>query len=335
MFGEDCKALTNGRIASIQTVAGTGACRIAAVFLKKYWSFAAPSTALPSVYLGTPTWGNYDPLFKHAGFETGIATYPYLNALQDVDMESVLAALNNAPERSIFVFQGCCHNPTGRDYTETQWSQIADLMQAKRHFAFFDTAYQGLGRSEMQDAWAVRHFVERDVDLLVCQSFSKNTGLYSERVGALHVVCGTSAIAVNVLDQLRSLTRWEVSSAPAYGAELVNILLSELSLEERWQAETSKVRHGIWNLRNDFHCRMAERTRTPSPRNGTADGWNHLLKENGLFPWTGLSPVQTRLLIDRHHVYLPASGRINVSGLNAANMSRVAEAFDDVIRSSV
>ena len=335
MFGEDCEALKDGRIASIQTVAGTGACRIAAVFLRKYWSSSAPSSALPPVHLGTPTWGNYDPLFRHAGFETSVATYPYLNASQDIDMESVLEALNNAPARSIFVFQGCCHNPTGRDYSTNEWSQIADVMHTKQHFAFFDTAYQGLGRSGPEDAWAVRHFAGRGIDMLVCQSYSKNAGLYSERVGALHVVCATPSIAVNVLDQLRSLTRWEVSSAPAYGAELVNILLSEPALEKEWQAETSRVRHGILSLRKEFYRQMAERLRTPSPRNGTVGGWDHLLKENGLFSWTGLTAAQTRSLIERHHVYLPGNGRINVSGLNAANMGRVAEAFDDVIRSSM
>jgi aspartate aminotransferase len=335
MFGENCGALRGGRIASIQTVAGTGACRMGAVFLRKYWSSSAPSSTLPPVHLSPPTWGNYDPLFKHAGFDTSVATYSYLNASQDIDMQSVLTALNNAPERSIFVFQGCCHNPTGRDYSNDQWNQIADVMQAKVHFAFFDTAYQGLGRSELDDVWAVRHFAERGIDMLVCQSFSKNAGLYSERVGVLHVVCATTSIAVNVLDQLRSLTRWEVSSAPAYGAELVNILLSDPAFEKKWQAETDRVRQGIWNLRKEFHRQMSDRLQTPSPRTGTVGGWDHLLKENGLFSWTGLNATQTRSLVDRHHVYLPGNGRVNISGLNAANMSRVAEAFDNVIRSSM
>lgn len=215
MFGEDCEALKDGRIASIQTVAGTGACRIAAVFLEKYWSSSAPSSTLPPVHLGTPTWGNYDPLFRHAGFETSVATYPYLNASQDIDMESVLEALNNAPARSIFVFQGCCHNPTGRDYTTNEWSQIADVMHTKQHFAFFDTAYQGLGRSGPEDAWAVRHFAGRGIDMLVCQSYSKNAGLYSERVGALHVVCATpySGMATRNTPYSKTKLFWAIATA--------------------------------------------------------------------------------------------------------------------------
>lgn len=334
MFGDDCEALKDDRIASIQTVAGTGACRIGAVFLRKYWPSTSSSVLTP-VHIGTPTWGNYDPLFKHAGFETSIATYPYLDASQAIDMASVLTSLNNAPNGSIFVFQGCCHNPTGRDYSTDQWTKIADVMHTKGHFAFFDTAYQGLGHSAPNDARAIRHFVQKGINMLVCQSFSKNAGLYSERVGALHVVCATPSIAANVLDQLRSLTRWEVSSAPAYGAELVNIVLADPALERQWQAETGAVRDEILRLRKEFHDQMTERLRTPSPRTGTTCGWDHLLKENGLFSWTGLTASQTRSMIARHHVYLPSNGRINVSGLNASNMARVAEAFNDVIRSSM
>ncbi|KAF2440813.1 PLP-dependent transferase [Karstenula rhodostoma CBS 690.94] len=334
MFGDQCETIKAGRIASIQTVAGTGACRIGAVFLKKYWSSTSSSTP-PSVHIGTPTWGNYHPLFKHAGFETSIETYPYLDTSQDIDLDSVLTALNSAPDRSIFVFQGCCHNPTGRDYSMSQWTQIAEAMQAKGHFAFFDTAYQGLGHSAPEDAWAVRHFTERNIDILVCQSFSKNAGLYSERVGALHVLCATPSIANNVLDQLRSLMRWEVSSAPAYGAELANILMSNPALQARWQTELGTIRQGIASLRKEFHRQMTEYFKTPSPRTGTVDGWDHILKENGLFSWTGLTAAQTRSLIDKHHVYLPGNGRINVSGLNATNITRVAEAFNDVIKSSM
>lgn len=241
-----------------------------------------------------------------------------------------MEALTSAPEQSIFVLEGCCHNPTGQDYSQTQWAEIADMMLAKGHFAYLDTAYQGLGQGSDQDAWAVRHFAEQGVNMLVAQSFSKNMGLYSERVGALHVVCSSATIAANVLDQMRSLLRWEVSSSPSYGAQLVEIILSDTVLRREWQSELQRARQRLTGLRRDLHALLTKQ-KTASPRTGTVEGWSHLLEENGLFSFTGLTNVQAQRLIDMHHIYLPGSGRINVSGLNADSIERVARAFHDVI----
>lgn len=240
-------------------------------------------------------------------------------------MASTVEAIQSAPNQSIIVLQAVCHNPTGRDFTKDQWSQIADIMQTKGHFAFFDCAYQGLGTDSATDAWAIRHFVDRGIDMLVCQSFSKNAGLYSERVGALHVVCASSSIAANVLDQLRALTRWEVSSTPAYGAELVNIVLSDPALKAKWQSELEAARQRMRGLRKELHELVTS-------RGSTSVDWSHLLEENGLFSFTGLSAAQTRALIAQYHIYMPENGRINVSGLNSGNIKRVAEAFDTVVR---
>ncbi|KAF9631931.1 hypothetical protein BFW01_g2793 [Lasiodiplodia theobromae] len=328
IFGDDSACIKENRVATVQTVAGTGACRIGAVFLSKHWpsSTAGPSPSQNEqpVYLGVPTWGNYDPLFQHAGF-SNVKKYQYLDLTRRIDMASTVEAIQSAPNQSIIVLQAVCHNPTGRDFTKDQWSQIADIMQTKGHFAFFDCAYQGLGTDSATDAWAIRHFVDRGIDMLVCQSFSKNAGLYSERVGALHVVCASSSIAANVLDQLRALTRWEVSSTPAYGAELVNIVLSDPALKAKWQSELESARQRMRGFRKELHELVTS-------RGSTSVDWSHLLEENGLFSFTGLSAAQTRALIAQYHIYMPENGRINVSGLNSGNIKRVAEAFDTVVR---
>lgn len=329
--------LTGTQIATVQTVAGTGACRIGAVFLNKHWPFtnenglAGPFRNQTSVYLGVPTWPNYDPLFRHAGF-LDVKTYDYLDSHYEINLSSILKTLESAEERSIFVFQGCCHNPTGRDYSQDEWKRIAQIMAGKRHFAFFDTAYQGLGASEDSDAWAVRWFAEKSIDMLVAQSFSKNHGLYSERVGALHVMCADDKIAANVVDQLRALTRWEVSSAPAFGAELVNIVLGDSELETGWKAELHAARDRLQILRRRLHDLLMDLA-TPVPQ-GRSRGWNHLVEETGLFSYTSLLPEQIDTLASEHHIYMPGNGRINISGLNERNVERVARAFDAVIRQS-
>ncbi|KAL0264077.1 Aspartate aminotransferase, cytoplasmic [Diplodia seriata] len=336
LFGAPSAALRENRVSTIQTVAGTGACHLGAVFLRAHWptSASAGSGSSPTnatrVLLGVPTWGNYAPLFAHAGY-TNIVQYPYLDSSRRVDIASVLAALRAAPDRSIVVLQACCHNPTGRDLTRAQWTQVACVMREKRHFAFFDAAYQGLGNDSDGDAWAVRHFVERgDVDMLVCQSFSKNAGLYSERVGALHVVCGTAGVAANVLDRLRALLRWEVSSSPAYGAELVGVVLGDEGLRGRWLGDLEAARGRMRGLREELHGLLTE-------GGGGAGGgvdWAHLLEENGLFSFTAITPAQSRKLVEEHHIYMPENGRINVSGLNKGNIKRVAEAFELVTRNA-
>ncbi|KAL1617026.1 Aspartate aminotransferase, cytoplasmic [Diplodia seriata] len=321
-------------VSTIQTVAGTGACHLGAVFLSAHWPSSASPGSPPSnttpVLLGVPTWGNYAPLFAHAGY-TNIVQYAYLDSSRRVDIASVLAALRAAPDRSIVVLQACCHNPTGRDLTRAQWTQVACVMREKRHFAFFDAAYQGLGNDSAGDAWAVRHFVERgDVDMLVCQSFSKNAGLYSERVGALHVVCGNAGVAAKVLDRLRALLRWEVSSSPAYGAELVGVVLGDEGLRERWLGDLEAARGRMRGLREELHGLLTE-------GGGGAGGgvdWAHLLEENGLFSFTAITPAQSRKLVEEHHIYMPENGRINVSGLNKGNIKRVAEAFELVTRNA-
>ena len=248
-----------------------------------------------------------------------------------VDFASVMRTAESAPDRSIFILQGCCHNPTGLDYSKDQWKELADLMLEKKHFAFFDVAYQGFG-SSMSDAgaddvWAVRHFVEKGVDMLACQSFSKNMGLYSERVGALHIVCRDSSIAENVKDTLRSLIRWEVSSTPAYGARLAEIILTDKGLYDEWCKELSLASDRLVQNRNRLHHILKEELQTPG-------SWDHLKREKGLFAYTHLTEGQIADLAAKHHVYLPGNGRLNVAGMNDRNMENLAAALDAVVRDS-
>jgi aspartate aminotransferase len=48
-FGEDCPAIAAGRIATVQSLSGTGALRVGAEFLKRHH-------AVHIVYLPDPTW---------------------------------------------------------------------------------------------------------------------------------------------------------------------------------------------------------------------------------------------------------------------------------------
>ena len=185
------------------------------------------------VYVGTPAWGNYEPMMRLVGLE--VNTYPYFDPLErKVDISSILRTIRDAPPASVFVLQACCHNPTGADPTQEQWDQIAIAMKEGQHIPLFDIAYQGLGNGFDEDAYAIRHFASMDFEMLVCQSFSKNLALYGERCGALHVLGSSSEQAAAVRDRLRCLIRWEFSSSPAFGSRLANIISADKTLSSDW-----------------------------------------------------------------------------------------------------
>lgn len=172
ILGEDSPAFQQGRVVAVQTISGTGANHMAALFLSKYHLKGS------KCLLSKPTWANHKAIFNNVGIE--VAEYPYWNpSTRGLDIEGMLAALENAPEQSIVLLHACAHNPTGVDPTREQWQRIADVVQKKKHFPFFDCAYQGFASGSLdQDAWAVRYFVERGFEMFVCQSFAKNFGLY-------------------------------------------------------------------------------------------------------------------------------------------------------------
>ncbi|KAJ5494625.1 Pyridoxal phosphate-dependent transferase major region subdomain 2 [Penicillium fimorum] len=173
------------------------------------------------------------PLCDHAGLET--IEYPYIDLqASELSCQPCIDAIRSAPTGSVFVMQGCCHNPTGKDITPEQWQLFGEEIKARGHLAFIDIAYQGLGDGLDEDAAGVRILSRLGIDMVVCQSFSKNFALYGERCGALHVVTGSAEAATNTKDQLRSLIRREYSSSPAYGSRLVTIVLDDPQLRAQW-----------------------------------------------------------------------------------------------------
>ncbi|KXH57983.1 aspartate aminotransferase [Colletotrichum salicis] len=237
MFGEHSDALQTDRsktlsmaiqVSSVQTISGTGANSLGALFISKVME------PKPKVYIGVPSWGNHLPIFQDVGLET--ATYPYLDASKHaVNFTALLDAVRSAAQGSVFVLQGCCHNPTGIDLSPAQWKELASEMKYYAHLPFFDTAYQGLGDGLDEDAAGVRVFTKAGIEMLVCQSFSKTFALYGERCGALHFVGNSQKVVANVQDRLRSLIRHTYSSAPAYGSRLVKIVLNDTDLRKEWE----------------------------------------------------------------------------------------------------
>jgi len=310
IFGDTHPARAEKRIATIQTIGGTGAVGIAADFLAKH----APGR---TVLVSDPTWENHHGLFQRAGFKT--ATYPYWDAKnRSVNFDGMVKAIEAAEAGSIIVLQPVCHNPTGVDLDERQQVALTDVLVAKRHIVVFDMAYQGFGESLEADAAFVRRYAER-ASCLVANSFSKNFSLYGERCGGLSVVCRDADEAERVSGQLKLAVRRSYSSPPMTGGLLVATVLGNDDLRAQWAREVDEMRTRMDSVRR----LLAEQIRAISNEIDVS----FLTSQRGMFSYTGLTAQQVRTMRERDGVYLVESGRMCVAGLNEENAAKVAKSF--------
>ena len=129
------------------------------------------------------------------------------------------------------MLHGCAHNPTGVDPTLAEWRQIADAMQKKNHVAFFDVAYQGFASGSLvEDAAAPRLFAEMGMEFFCAQSYSKNLGLYAERIGALNAVLNDATAATNTLSHMNRIARAMYSNPPVHGARIAATVINDPEL---------------------------------------------------------------------------------------------------------
>ncbi|MEE4070358.1 aromatic amino acid transaminase [Pseudomonas viridiflava] len=311
LFGENNPAVLAGRVATIQTVGGSGALKVGADFLK----YAFPDS---QVWVSDPTWENHNALFGGAGFK--VNTYPYFDAQTGgVKFDAMLDALQQLPARSIVLLHPCCHNPTGADLSVAQWDQVVEVVKARELIPFLDIAYQGFGNGMDEDAYAIRAMTEAGVTAFISNSFSKIFSLYGERVGGLSVVCEDSASAVNVLGQLKATVRRNYSSPPAHGAQVVSRVLNSPQLRDQWLTEVEVMRQRILDMRTRLVAVLAQKV----PQHD----FSFILRQNGMFSYTGLTPAQVDELKDTHGVYLIRSGRMCLAGLNEGNIDKVCDAI--------
>lgn len=315
LFGADHPALLAGRIASIQTLGGSGALKVGADFLKSYF----PES---QVWVSDPTWENHVAIFAGAGFT--VNTYPWFDEqTKGVRFEALLETLSSLPAQSVVLLHPCCHNPTGSDLTDAQWDAVIEVLKARNLIPFLDIAYQGFGTGMEEDAYAIRAIASAGLPALVSNSFSKIFSLYGERVGGLSIVCEDAETAGRVLGQLKATVRRNYSSPPNFGAQVVAAVLNDEQLKANWLAEVETMRRRILDMRQALVAVL--KTAVPG-RN-----FDYLLRQRGMFSYTGLSPEQVDRLRDEFGVYLIASGRMCVAGLNSHNVRRVAQAFAAVM----
>lgn len=310
---------------SLQTVSGTGAVHLGALFLARFY----PRPSNQPIYFSSPTWANHNQIFTNVHLP--IKTYPYFSAqTKGLDFEGMKTSISEAPEGSIILLHACAHNPTGVDPTREQWKEIAQIIRSKKHFPFFDCAYQGFASGDLgNDAWAVQYFISEGFELCIAQSFAKNFGLYGERAGAFHFVTGpypeAEGTVGRIASQLAILQRSEISNPPAYGARIASLILNDKSLFAEWEANLRTMAGRIIDMRKALRSKLEE-------LNGKPESWKHITDQIGMFSFTGLTEAQVLKIRKDAHVYMTKNGRMSMAGLNTKNVHYVAEAVDKVVR---
>ena len=318
ILGQNSSARHAGRAVTIQTLGGSGALKVGAAFLKKYF----PES---DIWVSQPTWENHIAIFNGAGINSHF--YRYFDATTNgVDIEGMLQDLAQLPAKAIVLLHPCCHNPTGADLTPDEWDQVIAVLKQRDLIPFLDIAYQGFGQGLEQDAYAIRALDQEGMNFIVSNSFSKIFSLYGERIGGLTFVCDDQATAQKVLGQLKATVRRIYSSPPTTGALIVDQVLNDAALTATWQAELQEMRERIIHMRQI----LSEKLSHAVPERD----FSYLVKQQGMFSYTGLSAEQVDILKDQYAIYLLRSGRMCAAGLNLKNIDYVANSIAEVIKAT-
>jgi aromatic-amino-acid transaminase len=308
--------LKEKRVVTVQALGGTGGLRIGADFLKQL----SPDA---QVWISDPSWENHRALFEGAGFK--VNSYPYYDAAtRGLRFEAMLAALDALPAGAIAVLHTCCHNPTGVDLSQEQWRKVLAVVQARNLVPFLDLAYQGFAEGIDADAYAARLFAGAMSPVFLSSSFSKSLSLYGERVGAFSLVTGSPDEAARSLSHLKRIVRTAYSNPPTHGGDIVARVLTDPALRKRWEQELGGMRERIKVMRKALAEGVAQRV--------PGADWSFVLRQSGLFSYTGLTKAQVERLRSEASIYTIETGRVCVAALNAKNIGYVCDAIAKVIR---
>ena len=315
VFGADSEPVKSGRVATVQTLGGTGGLKIGADFIKRLNPKA-------KVLISDPSWENHRALFTNAGFEVG--TYRYYDAAKrGINFEGMLADISAAAPGTVILLHACCHNPTGYDINAAQWDQVVAAIKANKLVTFLDMAYQGFGHGIAEDGAVIGKFVASGMDFFVSTSFSKSFSLYGERVGGLSVLCENKAEADRVLSQLKIVIRTNYSNPPTHGGAVVAAVLNNPELRALWEKELGEMRQRIKLMRS----KLVEGLKAA----GVKQNMDFIIEQIGMFSYSGLNKDQMVRLRNEFGVYGTDTGRMCVAALNSKNIAHVCQSIAKVM----
>jgi aspartate/tyrosine/aromatic aminotransferase len=298
------------RLAGLQTPGGCGALRL---------GFELIATVNPNarVLVGTPTWPNHPPIIQSVGLQ--IVEYPYYDrSASSIRFDAMVAALQEGRSGDVVLLHGCCHNPTGADLNDEQWTEVTRIVADRGLLPFVDIAYQGFGRGLDEDARGLRGLLSACDEVIAAQSCDKNFSVYRDRVGSLFVKTGSTGATARAMAHVGQRAREMWSMPPDHGAAAARIVLDTPELKQRWLGELAAMRDRI----NAVRRRIA----AADPRLAYIGG------QFGMFSMLPLGRDQVLALRERHAIYMADSGRFNIVGLSDDQVDRftaaVVEALD-------
>ncbi len=304
-------ARTARRVRTAQTPGGCGALRVGAELIRA----AAPKA---TVYVSDPTWGNHMPLLGSSGLR--LERYPYYDARsRELRFDDMLERLNRAAPGDVVLVHACCHNPTGADLSLAQWERVTQLLLERQLTPFLDLAYQGFGSNLEEDAAAIRLVVDRVPEALVAVSYSKNLGLYRERVGAIITISENEQRADAVQSHVLQIARSIYSMPPDHGAAIAACIFADQALRQSWIEELAAMRNRIADMRSLLASHLRAVTHEAT--------FDFLERQRGMFSLLGVSGEAVEALRARHHIYMLGDSRMNLAGITPGNVGYVAEAI--------
>ncbi len=311
VLGDAHVARRERRTRTVQAPGGCGALRVGAELIRA----AAPHA---TVYVSDPTWGNHVPLLGSSGLR--LERYPYYDpATHELRFGAMMERLEGATAGDVVLLHACCHNPTGDDLDREQWHSLIELLLRRRLVPFLDLAYQGFGDDLTTDVAGVRLVAEKLPEVLIATSYSKNLGLYRERVGALTVVAATASRSDAAHSHALQIARSIYSMPPDHGAAIAAHILADPALRESWVLELAAMRERI----KDMRVLLAQHLRQA---NGN-DAFDFIRSQRGMFSLLGVSSATVDRLRDKHHIYMTSDSRMNLAGIMPHNVAFVAEAI--------
>ncbi|TID29144.1 hypothetical protein CANINC_002101 [Pichia inconspicua] len=311
--------LNEGRIVTGQGISGTGSLRVLAEFISGSATTDTGGVSINRIAVPAPTWANHKAVLANAGLQ--VVPYSYYNAeTRGLHIEALLNDLATLHEGDAVLLHACCHNPTGVDPTSEDWDKILATIAKSGALPVFDLAYQGFGAGLVEDLDALEKActLVRSGDLpnlVLAQSFAKNMGLYGERVGSFSLITASETESNAVESQVKKTVRSMYSSPPAYGAKIVQTVLSNEKIHQQWVSDVAVMRDRLRNVRETLYNEL---------QNCGGPKWDHLVQQKGMFCYTGLTKDQVRALRERS-VYMTDDGRISVAGINSSNVKRLAQ----------
>lgn len=307
VFGQD---FDRSRVEGMQSPGGTGAVRLAIEVAKR--------SGIKRILMGTPSWPNHAQIVAAVGLE--LVTFKHTTADGLADLDALQAALAAAQPGDAVLLHGCCHNPTGVDYTEAQWDAIAATLSDGKVLPIIDLAYQGLGDGMEADAYGLRKVLGAVSEALVAYSCDKNFGLYRDRVGAFYAVTSDATALANAMANGATVARASWSMPPDHGAAAVRLILSDAELTKLWLGELDEMRDRMAWVRERLAAAQQVGSVNMAP----------LGIQKGLFSMLPLSGEQILALREKHGIYMAGSGRINAAGLTTGNIDKFIAALGDV-----